>query len=82
MAGETLSIVFVIRNVIACLMSTYISLWIEKQGVKYAVGELVGVAYAILLLSLVLFLFGKPIRAWTLQFGPMKAVHQAAELES
>lgn len=64
-------IVFIVRNIIACLMSTYISLWIEQQGIRNAFGELVGVAYIILSLSLVLFLFGKKIRGWTLQFGPM-----------
>lgn len=70
-SGFALSIVFIIRNVIACLMSTYISLWIEQQGIRKAIGELTGVAYLILSLVLVLYVFGKRIRAWTTTFGPM-----------
>lgn len=73
-AGETIVIVFIIRNVIACLISTYISNWIEGQGLKDAYGELVGVAYIILSLSLVLFIFGKKIRRFTSRFGPMAKV--------
>lgn len=73
-AGETIAIVFVIRNVIACLISTYISLWIKQQGVKHAFGELVGVAYIILSMCLVLFIFGAKIRAFTERFGPMAEV--------
>lgn len=70
-AGETGAIVFLLRNAIACLFSTYISVWIEQQGIRKAVGELVGVAYIILSLSLALFVWGKQIRAWTMKFGPM-----------
>lgn len=64
-------VVFVIRNVIACLISTYISAWFGSQGLKNAFGELVGVAYIILSLSLVLYLFGKKLRRFTSSFGPM-----------
>lgn len=70
-AGETIVIVFIIRNVIACLISTYITKWIEGQGIKNAFGELVGVAYIILSFSLLLFIFGKKIRKVTSKFGPM-----------
>lgn len=73
-AGETIVVVFIIRNVIACLISTYISEWIKQQGVKHAFGELVGVSYVILSLSLLLFLFGRSIRAFTGRFGPMAKV--------
>lgn len=70
-AGETIVIVFIIRNVIACLISTYISKWFGSQGLRDAFGELVGVAYIILSLSLVLFVFGRKIRRFTTKFGPM-----------
>lgn len=59
---------------IACLISTYISLWVKQQGVKRAFGELVGVAYMILSLCLILFIFGRRIRAFTARFGPMSKV--------
>lgn len=62
---------FIVRNVIGCLISTYISLWIQHQGVKNAFGELVGVAYVILALSLLLYIFGRRIRDFTSRFGPM-----------
>ncbi|KAI0125983.1 major facilitator superfamily domain-containing protein [Xylariales sp. AK1849] len=71
LAGETIVIVFVIRNTIACLISTYITAWFQNQGLKNAYGELVGVAYIILAMSLGLYLFGKRIRAFTTSFGPM-----------
>ncbi|KAH8676273.1 major facilitator superfamily domain-containing protein [Xylariales sp. PMI_506] len=70
-AGETIAIVFVIRNVIACLISTYISTWFQTQGVRRAYGELTGVVYIILSLSLVLYVFGKKTRAFTASYGPM-----------
>lgn len=67
-------IVFVIRNVMACLIATYIAVWIEQQGQRRAFGELVGVAYIILSLCLVLFIFGRKIRGFTMRFGPMAKV--------
>lgn len=70
-SGETIVVVFIIRNVIACLISTYISAWFEQEGLRNAFGELVAVAYIILSLSLVLYLFGRTIRAFTSKFGPM-----------
>ncbi|KAF2115638.1 major facilitator superfamily domain-containing protein [Lophiotrema nucula] len=73
-AGETIVIVFVIRNAIACLISTYISAWFQHQGLRRAYGELVGVGYIILSLSLVLYFFGHRIRRFTSSFGPMSKI--------
>ncbi|KAJ6013697.1 hypothetical protein N7540_008288 [Penicillium herquei] len=70
-AGETIVIVFVLRNVIVCLISTYISKWFENQGLKNAYGELVGVAYIILSLTLLMYFFGRRLRRFTLAYGPM-----------
>ncbi|PSS03671.1 putative polyamine transporter [Coniella lustricola] len=81
-AGETIVVVFIIRNVIACLISTYISKWIKQQGVKHAFGELVGVSYVILSLSLVLFVLGRRIRALTGRFGPMAKVTALSSLSA
>ena len=69
-------IVFVVRNVMACILSLYIADWIKVEGVERAFGEMVGIQYAILSLSIVLYFFGKRIRAWTGGFGPMKKVLQ------
>ncbi|KAL1594441.1 hypothetical protein SLS60_010201 [Paraconiothyrium brasiliense] len=76
-AGETIAIVFVIRNVIACLISTYITKWFQSQGLQNAYGELVGVAYAILSLSLVMYIVGRRIRRFTSSFGPMANIPHA-----
>ncbi|CAL5869988.1 uncharacterized protein PFLUO_LOCUS4221 [Penicillium psychrofluorescens] len=70
-AGETIVIVFVLRNVIVCLISTYISKWFESQGLKNAFGELVGVAYIILSLTLLMYFFGPYLRRLTLAYGLM-----------
>lgn len=64
-------IVFVLRNVIVCLISTYISKWFESQGLKNAFGELVGVAYIILSLTLLMYFFGPYLRRLTLAYGLM-----------
>lgn len=73
-SGEVLVIVFVVRNVMACLLSLYIADWIAVEGVKKSFGEMVAIQYAILSLSVVLYFFGKRIRAFTGKFGPMKKV--------
>jgi hypothetical protein len=65
---------FVVRNVMACIFSLYIADWIKAEGVKNAFGEMVAIQYAILSLSVVLYFFGKRIRAFTGRFGPMKKV--------
>ncbi|PMD14114.1 MFS general substrate transporter [Hyaloscypha hepaticicola] len=75
-SGEVLAIVFVVRNVMACILSLYIADWIKVEGVEKAFGEIVTIQYAILSLSVVLFFFGKRIRAFTGQCGPMKRVLQ------
>jgi hypothetical protein len=69
-----LVIVFFVRNVMACIFSLYIADWIKVEGVRKAFGEMVGIQYAILSLSAVLYFFGKRIRAFTATFGPMKKV--------
>lgn len=73
-SGEVLVIVFVVRNVMACILSLYIADWIKVEGVKDAFGEMVAIQYAILSLSVVLYFFGKRIRAFTGRFGPMKKI--------
>lgn len=75
-SGEVLVIVFVVRNVMACILSLYIADWIRVEGIKNAFGEMVAIQYAILLLSLVLYVFGKRIRRLTGSFGPLKKVMQ------
>jgi hypothetical protein len=44
------------------------------EDVKRAFGEMFAIQYALLSLSAVLYFFGKRIRAFTGQFGPMKRV--------
>jgi len=73
-SGEVLVIVFVVRNVMACIFSLYIADWIKVEGVKKAFGEMVAIQYAILSLSVVLYFFGRRIRAFTGRFGPMKKI--------
>ncbi|KAJ5991773.1 hypothetical protein N7451_007497 [Penicillium sp. IBT 35674x] len=70
-AGETIVIVFVLRNVIVCLISTYISKWFESQGLKKAFGELVGVAYVILSFTMLMYFVGRRLRRFTLAYGLM-----------
>ncbi|KAL1884968.1 hypothetical protein Plec18167_001625 [Paecilomyces lecythidis] len=70
-AGETVVIVFVLRNSIVCLISTYISKWFQSQGLKDAYGELIGVAYIILSFTLLMYFVGPRVRRFTLSYGPM-----------
>lgn len=65
-------VVFVIRNVITCLISTYISAWFRSQGLQKAFGELVGVACIILSMWVGICLFGRKLRSFTSSFGPMR----------
>ena len=50
---------------------------LKVEGIKDAFGEMVAIQYAILSLSLVLYLFGKRIRRFTGKFGPMKKAVRA-----
>jgi hypothetical protein len=58
----------------ACILSLYIADWIKVEGTKNAFGEMVAINYAILSTSVILYFWGKKIRAWTATFGPMKKV--------
>lgn len=75
-SGEILVVVFVVRNVMACILSLYIAEWIKTEGVRNAFGEMVGIQYFVLAMSLVLYVFGKRIRKWTGTFGLMKKYTQ------
>jgi len=63
-------------------LSLYIADWIKVEAVKHAFGEMVAIQYAILSLSAVLYFFGKRIRAFTGQFGPMRKVLHYVEISS
>lgn len=69
-------IVFIIRNVIVCLISTYISKWFQSQGIKKAFGQLVAVAYIVLLLTLIMYFLGARLRRFTSTYGPMTAYRE------
>ena len=58
----------------ACIFSLYNAQWIKAEGVAKAFGEMVAIQYGILSLSVLLYFFGKRIRAFTGRFGPMKKV--------
>ena len=64
-------IIFILRNGIVCLISTYISKWFESQGKKDAFGELVAVVYIILSFSLIMYFVGPRVRRFTMTYGPM-----------
>ncbi|KAJ5667369.1 hypothetical protein N7507_003233 [Penicillium longicatenatum] len=74
LAGEALVIVFVIRNTIAMLLALYTVNWQESTGVKNAFVQMVGIQYFFLFFTILMFLYGKRIRAWTTHFGPLAAV--------
>ncbi|KAJ5660971.1 uncharacterized protein N7484_000343 [Penicillium longicatenatum] len=74
LAGEALVIVFVIRNTIAMLLALYTVNWQESTGVKNAFGQMVGIQYFFLSFTILMFLYGKRIRAWTTHFGPLAAI--------
>jgi hypothetical protein len=69
-----LVIIFVVRNAMGCIFSLYIVDWIRVEGVRKAFGEMVAIMCAILALLVVLYFFGKMIRAWTGTFDPMSRV--------
>ncbi|KIW10079.1 hypothetical protein PV08_11039 [Exophiala spinifera] len=71
LAGESLVVVFVIRNTIATILALYTINWQEASGIQNTFGEMVGIQYFFLLIVIPLYFYGKQIRAWTGRFGAM-----------
>ncbi|THX54624.1 putative polyamine transporter [Aureobasidium pullulans] len=73
-AGEALVIVFVIRNVIACVLSMYSSDWIAEQGASIVFGEMAAIQYFLLLFAVPLYFCGPALLKFTSGYGPMRRI--------
>ncbi|KAH8817481.1 major facilitator superfamily domain-containing protein [Xylogone sp. PMI_703] len=72
LAGEAVVFFFVIRSVIACMLSLFAFDWIEAAGVANAFGQMVAIEYFLLLFAIGFYFKGKEIRRWTATYGPLK----------
>ena len=77
MTGEALVIIFVIRNTIGMLLSLYAVDWIENQGLARVFGEMMAIQVLSILCAVPLFLWGRPLRALTSRYGPMRRFQDA-----
>lgn len=75
--GEALVIIFVIRNTIGMLLSLYAADWIEKQGPAPVFGEMTAIQVVSILFAIPLYIWGRPLRDFTSQYGPMKRFQAA-----
>ncbi|KAJ5826440.1 polyamine transporter [Penicillium riverlandense] len=75
--GEALVIIFVIRNTIGMLLSLYAADWIERHGPARVFGEMTAIQLVSILCAIPLFLWGRPLRAFTSSYGPMKRFQEA-----
>ena len=64
--------VFIIRNTIGVLLSLYAADWIAEQGAAPVFGEMVAIQVIVISLAFPFYFYGKRIRGWTLNFGPIK----------
>ncbi|CAK7210553.1 hypothetical protein SEUCBS140593_000865 [Sporothrix eucalyptigena] len=80
LAGEALTVVFVIRNVIATVLALYTKNWQTATGVQNAFGEMVAIQYFVLLMAIPFYFYGKRIRQWTATFGPMNKLQREVEM--
>ncbi|RFU24129.1 hypothetical protein B7463_g12211, partial [Scytalidium lignicola] len=77
LAGEVIVCFFVIRAIIACLLSLFPFDWIKAAGVANAFGQVVAIEYFLLLFAIGFYFKGKRIRRWTATYGPLKKQSEA-----
>jgi len=77
LAGEGIVFFFLIRAIIACMLSLFAFDWIEAAGVANAFGQMVAIEYFLLIFAIGFALKGKQIRRWTASYGPLKRQNKA-----
>ncbi|CAK7219707.1 hypothetical protein SBRCBS47491_003938 [Sporothrix bragantina] len=80
LSAEALTVVFVIRNVIATVLALYTKNWQTATGVQNAFGEMVAIQYFVLLMAIPFYIYGRRIRQWTTTFGPMSKLQREVEM--
>ena len=80
-SGEVITVVFVIRNTISCLVALYSNTWAANMGVAQAFGCMAGIIVFVFLFGVLLYYWGKRVRLFTSTYGPLKELrrqrHQA-----
>jgi hypothetical protein len=72
-AGEAMVILFVIRNLVACVCSMYCASWIVRIGLRDVFVVMAGLEWALILVGgLPMYFFSKKVLAFTATFGPQK----------
>lgn len=72
LAAESTAVIFLIKGIIECIVTLYAEDWVAAAGTKQAFGQMVGIQYFVCIFAVVFFLWGKRMRALTVQYGPVK----------
>ena len=73
-SGEVVTIVFVIRNTISCILAVYSTTWIKNSGVAQSLGTLGAIMFGFAISSIFVYYFGKQLRRSTTRYGVLKEV--------
>ena len=71
-AGEVVTIVFVIRNTISCILSVYSITWIKNVGVAQSLATMGAIMFGFAVSSIVVYYYGKRLRQLTTRYGVLK----------
>ena len=71
-SGEVITVVFVIRNTISCLLALYSNTWVTNTGVAQALGGMAGIEVFFFAAGLMLYYYGKRLRLFTSTYGPLR----------
>ncbi len=74
-AGEVTVTSMALKSCFGFLLSFYTNPWIDKVGYTNAYGTMAGIAAAILLFAIPIYIFGKRIRHATWHWSVVKYVH-------
>ena len=76
LSGEVITIVFVIRNTVSCLLAVYRHNWIKNVGVAQALGTIGATLLGFALSAILIFFYDKCMDLATAQYGVLKRLDQ------
>ena len=75
-AGEVITVVFVIRNTIGCLLALFSGTWVTNVGIEQTFGTVAAIVAFFFIVGFFVYYFGKRMRLFTATYGPLKDMHK------
>ena len=71
-SGEVITVVFVIRNTISCLVALYSNAWATNVGYTNSFCTMAAIEGFFFLVGILIYFYGKRIRTFTARYGPVR----------